>query len=49
VSFHANATVLYREIPVMSEFQIDLIYDRVEELCLAHDCLVAPRYASIPA
>jgi thiamine monophosphate synthase len=38
VSFHGNATVLYREVPVLSEFQIDVVCDRVEELCRVHDC-----------
>ena len=30
--------VIWRELPVMSEFSVDVFSDRVEELCAAHGC-----------
>ena len=30
--------VLWRELPLMSEFSVDVFSDRVEELCASHGC-----------
>ena len=39
VTLHSSGdAVLWREIPVMSEFSIDVCSDRLEELCAAHGC-----------
>jgi len=38
VVFHEGFTVLFEEVPVGSEFQVDLCYGRVEELLREHDC-----------
>jgi len=33
--------VLWRELPVMSPFSVDVCYDRLEALCRAHGCRLA--------
>lgn len=38
VSLHDGLTVLFHEVTILSEFQIDVCFDRIEELIREHDC-----------
>ena len=39
VAVHSEGdAVVWRELPVMSEFSVDVFSDRVEQLCAAHGC-----------